>query len=321
MSSEELVMTGAGSQELWLQPEMISTFSRVAEFLSASTAMPDHIKNNVGNAMIITMQAASWKLNPVSVAQNSYILHGRMCYSAQLVNTIINTMSSLKHRLEYEFIGDWSKVLGRYAVQTGQNGGKYYTQDWSMQDEQGIGVIVRGQFKGEDKPREITVMLKQCQPRNSTQWATDPQQQITYAATQKFARRYCPDAIAGVYSDFDDTAEYRSSEQVSSSRPDVAEKIIQQAQQDDIVDAEVEEVKEPEQAPEQKPVKTEGVLNAGELKALAESLAGKLEESTDYASWKSTVDEIGDAGFTDGALLMKLKTRAQQIKRMRRYAQ
>ena len=41
--------------------------------------------------------------------------------------------------------------------------------------------------------------MTQCYPRFSTQWATDPQQQISYAALKKFARRYCPDVILGVY--------------------------------------------------------------------------------------------------------------------------
>lgn len=48
-------------------------------------------------------------------------------------------------------------------------------------------------------PRSIDILLKQCWPRNSTQWATDPQQQITYVAVKKWARRYCPDVILGVY--------------------------------------------------------------------------------------------------------------------------
>ena len=47
--------------------------------------------------------------------------------------------------------------------------------------------------------RSITVMMSQCYPRFSTQWATDPQQQITYVAVRKLARRYAPGAILGVY--------------------------------------------------------------------------------------------------------------------------
>ena len=59
-------------------------------------------------------------------------------------------------------------------------------------------MIVSCQLRGEDHPRTITVMMSQAWPRFSTQWATDPQQQITYLAIRKWSRRYTPDVILGV---------------------------------------------------------------------------------------------------------------------------
>ena len=42
-------------------------------------------------------------------------------------------------------------------------------------------------------------MMTQAYPRFSTQWATDPMQQIGYLAVRKWARRFTPDVLLGVY--------------------------------------------------------------------------------------------------------------------------
>jgi hypothetical protein len=54
-------------------------------------------------------------------------------------------------------------------------------------------------LRGESKPRELTVMMSQAYPRFSTQWATDPYQQLCYLAVRKWGRLHSPGAILGVY--------------------------------------------------------------------------------------------------------------------------
>ncbi|EAQ6132377.1 recombinase RecT, partial [Salmonella enterica] len=66
-------------------------------------------------------------------------------------------------------------------------------------DEMGIGIIIRATLKGEDKPRELNLLLAQARTRNSTLWADDPRQQLAYLAVKRWARLYCPDVILGVY--------------------------------------------------------------------------------------------------------------------------
>jgi hypothetical protein len=105
----------------------------------------------------------------------------------------------LDGRPSYEFIGDWEKILGRVKEMTSDKGGKYYVKDWQPNDEAGLGVNCTYKISGEQGYRTIKVMLKQCWPRFSTQWATDPQQQICYSAIKKVARREFPDVILGVY--------------------------------------------------------------------------------------------------------------------------
>jgi hypothetical protein len=147
------------------------------------------------------LQAMQWHMNPYAVAQKTHLTKsGALGYEAQLVNAAIITSGKIKGAPEYEFLGDWDKILGKVEERSGQGGGKYYVAAWNIADEVELGVICTVNIIGESKPRQIKVMMTQAWPRFSTQWATDPQQQITYLAVRKLARRYMPDVLLGVYS-------------------------------------------------------------------------------------------------------------------------
>lgn len=167
---------------------------------SAKVTIPAHLRNSDGDCMAVIMQAAQWKMNPFAVAQKTHLSQGgQLGYEAQLINAVVVSCGAIKGQPEFEFVGKWDKILGKVEERKSDKGGKYYVATYSKADEEGLGVICRATLRGEQTPREITVMLTQCYPRFSTQWATDPQQQITYVAVRKFARRYAPGAILGVY--------------------------------------------------------------------------------------------------------------------------
>lgn len=167
---------------------------------SAKVTVPAHLRNSEGDCMAVIMQAAQWKMNPFAVAQKTHLSQsGQLGYEAQLINAVVVSCGAITGQPEFEFIGDWSKILGKVKEMKSEKGGKYYVTDYDKSKEEGLGVICTATLRGEPEPRQITVMLTQCYPRFSTQWATDPQQQITYVAVRKFARRYAPGAILGVY--------------------------------------------------------------------------------------------------------------------------
>lgn len=167
---------------------------------SAKVTIPAHLRNSEGDCMAVIMQAAQWKMNPFAVAQKTHLSQsGALGYEAQLINAVVVSCGAVKGQPEFEFVGDWSKILGKVKEMRSDKGGKYYVTDYNKDLEDGLGVTCTATLRGENEPRQITVMLSQCYPRFSTQWATDPQQQITYVAVRKFARRYSPGAILGVY--------------------------------------------------------------------------------------------------------------------------
>lgn len=179
----------------------MQAMQKMAELMSTATVtIPKHLVNKPGDCLAIVMQAAQWEMNPYAVAQKTHLTQGgALGYEAQLINAVVITRAPIQKRPEFKFVGDWSKILGKVKEERGQSGGKYYVAAWDKADEAGLGVECSVLFNGETEPRRVEVLLSQCWPRFSTQWATDPQQQITYAAVRKLGRRYAPDVILGVY--------------------------------------------------------------------------------------------------------------------------
>ena len=165
---------------------------------TSKVTIPTHLKNE-GDCLAIVMQSAQWGMNPFSVAQKTFLLNGVLGYESQLVSAIINKNAPIKQRLQYEFIGNWDKVIGNTKEKTSQKGNTYRVNASTPADEKGCGVKVSATMNGENKPRELTLMFAQVTIRNSTLWAEDPKQQLAYLATKKWARLYCPDVILGVY--------------------------------------------------------------------------------------------------------------------------
>jgi hypothetical protein len=194
-------MTNLSNEALTFDPVRFEAMQRIAQVMSeARVTVPRHLQNAPGDCLAVIMQSAQWRMNPYAVAQKTHITQsGQLGYEAQLINAVVTSIAPIRHRIEFEFIGEWSQILGKVKEQTGKSGGKYYVADWSKGDEVGLGVRAWATMKGESQPRQIEVMLSQCWPRFSTQWATDPRQQITYVAVRKWARRYAPDVLLGVY--------------------------------------------------------------------------------------------------------------------------
>jgi hypothetical protein len=191
----------ADSFSLLMSSDSIDRIYRVADTMSSGViAVPEHFRKKPADCFAVCLQAFGWGMNPYAVAQKTHITQGgALGYEAQLIYSVVVNRAPIKARPEFEFIGDWSKILGKVKEMKSERGGKYYVSDWKPADEEGLGVIIRCTLRGESEPREVVVMMSQAWPRFSTQWATDPQQQICYLATRKWARRYTPDVILGVY--------------------------------------------------------------------------------------------------------------------------
>lgn len=197
------------ASNLILDNDSMNSMMKVAELMAKShVQIPDHLKNKVGDCFGIVMVAMQWRMNPFMVAQGTYYQRGKIGYEAKLINAVAMSTGVLREEPEYQFYGDWSKILGNIIEKKGDKG-KYYVANWDKKDEIGLGVTISAKIGRFGGLRKMSVNLNQCWPRFSTQWATDPQQQISYAAITKLIKRYAPGALLGVNTEDDLPGEYR----------------------------------------------------------------------------------------------------------------
>ena len=175
---------------------------RMAEIMAkGKVTVPTHLQNNIGDCMAIVLQAAQWNMDPFAVAQKTHLVSGKLGYEAQLVNAVVITRAPITGRPQYEWFGDWSRVIGKFKEKFPQKGDTpYRVPGWTLEDESGLGVRISVTMKGESEPRVLDLLLEQATVRNSTLWAGDPKQQLAYLAIKRWARLHCPDVLLGVYS-------------------------------------------------------------------------------------------------------------------------
>jgi len=199
--------TSFSATSIIAQGDMFDRVMRIAEVMASGRAtVPLHLQKNTGDCAAVAMQAMQWNMSPFSVAQKTHLINGTLGYEAQLVNAAIISLAPTKDRLNFEWFGDWSKVIGKFKevesrTKKDDDGHpkKYRVPAWDITVEQGLGVRIWATLKGEEKPRTLELLLTQARVRNSTLWTDDPKQQLAYLAIKRWARLYCPDVILGVY--------------------------------------------------------------------------------------------------------------------------
>lgn len=200
MTTEIQVADASGAHALSMLNDD-ATFNRLVKFAevmaTGKATIPAELRNS-GDCLAITMQAVAWGMNPFALAQKTHFISGKIGYEAQAVAAAINNSGAVKDVFHFDWYGPWEKVIGKFAIKKNEKG-EYRVPNWSLADEEGIGVRVWATLRGEDQPRTLELLLAQARTRNSTLWADDPRQQLAYLAQKRWARLYAPGVILGVY--------------------------------------------------------------------------------------------------------------------------
>lgn len=202
-----LAISSASAGALLMHDASMDRLERLAGFMaSGKTTLPQHLRGNTGDCFAIALQSMQWGMNPFAVGQKTHLVNGTLGYEAQLVAAVINSSGVVKDRFNFEWFGDWTKIIGRFKEVTSNtkkdDAGqpkKYIVPAWKQEDEHGLGVRVWATIKGEGQPRVLELLLTQARTRNSTLWTEDPKQQLAYLAQKRWARLHAPDVILGVY--------------------------------------------------------------------------------------------------------------------------
>lgn len=151
----------------------------VAELMAKCRLVPEALQGKPADCFLIVEQSRRWGMSPFAVAQEAYVVKGRLLYSGKLTAAVVNIRAGLEAPLAFEFHGEGDALE----------------------------VVVSGTIAGEDAPRYYSITLGQARSvaGSSSLWKTDPRQQLCYFGARFWARRHAPHVMLGLFGD-DETA-------------------------------------------------------------------------------------------------------------------
>lgn len=188
------------AMELMFNEALFLRCHNIAKSMSEAKGItPIHLIGKTEACYAVVTRSILWQLDPFSVAACTYEVRGKVGYEGKLCRAILEKSGRFEERLRYEKIGDWSRIQGKTKIMQSKDKdkGSYANKGWDERDEEGLGVRICYQLKGQE-PDCFEFYMSQAHPRNSTLWATDPWTQIQYTATRRFANSEIPDIFMGV---------------------------------------------------------------------------------------------------------------------------
>lgn len=297
---QELTATGMSPAiAIMFDEQLFNQASRIAKCLAGARGfVPKHCENNTEVCMAIVTRSLVWQLDPFAVAQSTYqpVPGAKVAYEAKLVQAILEQSGRINGRFEREYYGDWPKIQGKFKIvessksredgETGeQKKKKYAVANWDEADEEGVGIRITAKLKGQDEPRKIELDLRQCHPRNSTLWATDPKTQIYYRAIRMMGNVEFPSLLMGVpfVGDEEEPAPMREINPERRSAPRTAAPVVEDM---------IQVVDEDGQAWEIEPRAVEGWIKERVREAPDDALADMLKANTDEDVYFAIQQEI-----------------------------
>lgn len=166
-NSELSIFSEAGCKLLW----------NMAKTYSASSIVPDTYRGKTENCFIALDMAMRLKINPLTVMQQLYIVHGRPAWSAQFLIGMFNNNPDFSP-LRYQFEGEPG------------------TDEWGCRAiaiELATGEALAGTL--------ITIGLAKKEKwyeKDGSKWKTMPEQMLRYRAAAWFIRAYAPEQGMGM---------------------------------------------------------------------------------------------------------------------------
>ena len=210
-TTKEIMAMPKGMRILF-DPHLREFFENMAKQMAnpRNQMTPDHLKDDPQLCFAIIRRALNWNMDPYEVAGCTYNVHGNLGYYGKLVRGIMLNSGKVKE-LKFEHgpsIEAWEKVEGVFkpvaSKRTDKNGEPimFNKAMYKPEDEEGLYIIGTAVMHDDSTRSTQKIMLKGCHPRNSTQWATSPMNQIIEVASRRLGDMAVPDAMFGAT--FDD---------------------------------------------------------------------------------------------------------------------
>lgn len=178
---QQLIVHDEGPLSYLLDTARFEHLYRIAQVLARSALTPKHLKaatpeETTANCFRVVNQAMRWGFDPFAVADESYVVGGKLAYQGKLAAAVVNSRAGLKGPLT--------------PVYTGKENSPERT------------VEISGTFKDDATPKTIKISVAQVKTDNKM-WQTNPDQKLFYTGATMWARRHCPEILLGVLTDHD----------------------------------------------------------------------------------------------------------------------
>lgn len=186
----EIAIQGAGSgRGRQLAPENATQAMTFAQMMArADKAIPEHLRNNVGMCLAVTLDAMSFGFNPIALARGSYAVGNTLSYEAKVYAAALNTSGYLRTRPKISYTGE---VSGMHKVKA-----KEGTRDAPSGD---LVCTISAFIVGEEEIKEwSSPKLSEITTKNSPLWYSDPKLQLYYYTMRAWARIHLPEVMLGV---------------------------------------------------------------------------------------------------------------------------
>lgn len=169
VAEQALATLDADYHALALMPKNVNEAKELAQLMSKSELMPQHLSGKPGDCLLIVMQAHRWRMDPYVVGMCTSVIHKKLCYEGKLVAAALTSMNAIEGRLEYEITGEGAS----------------------------LGITITGTPRG-GKPQVLRGTVTGWSTGNE-QWKKDPVSMLVYRGTRQWARLFAPEALLGVY--------------------------------------------------------------------------------------------------------------------------
>lgn len=244
--------------------KQFEVMQRMAKMYTESTIVPETYKGNIGNCVIALDMAMRMKANPLMIMQNLYIVKGNPSWSSKFLIATINTSgkySALRYRkrnlgkvgkIKYnETVYD--PVARRNTIKVNEFDG---TDIDNIECVAYATEISTGEVLESDPITIETAIKEGWYTKSGSKWVTMPSLMLTYRAAAFWQRMYCPEISMG---------------------------FLTKEEEDDIQDAEYEEIK-----PKDK------LAKLSEMAAVAQAKAGASSPEKQAPSPKPQAADAGN---------------------------
>ena len=204
---EKLLQRGHRPIGVFENPQDFQHAQRIAKMLVTSALMPEAFRGeeNLGSAVIAVDIAMRLHLNPLMVAQQIYIIHGRPAFSAQMMIGVCNTSADFG-KIRYEL-----RTNGEREIRGSSNVVKLEDRvctAWALEGKEerlpeGVNTLEKARAAGlnilEGPPISMEMAVKEgWYSKAGSKWQTLPDLMLRYRAAAFFVRLFAPELLMGL---------------------------------------------------------------------------------------------------------------------------